>query len=102
LEEEEANDRESRHSSLFMVFFPLLSSKAVRIDAISDVRILCGVRRIGKKNSSHHHHHRNPSKAAMSVTPIEPPMPKRNIVPMCTNITFGGDDDEKMSSLIPR
>ena len=89
-----------------MVFLPLLSSKAVSVDTISDERILCGVLwavELEKKQfSHHHHHHRNPNKAATSVTPIEPPMPKRNIVPMCTNITFGGDEDEKMSSLIPR
>ena len=87
------------------VVLPLLSSKAVRVVAISaDERILCGV--LGpsnwkKKQSSHHHHHhhhRNPNKAAMNVTPIEPPTPKRNIVPIFTNITFGGDEDEKMSS----
>ena len=87
-----------------MVFFPLLSSKAVSVVAISDETIFCGVLwavELEKKQSSHHHHHhhhRNPNKAAMNVTPIEPPMPKRNIVPMFTNITFGGDEDEKMSS----
>jgi len=38
LEEEEANDREGQHrNSLFMMVFPpLLSSKAVSEDAISD------------------------------------------------------------------
>jgi hypothetical protein len=42
-EEEEANDRERQHrNSLFMmVFFPLLSSKAVSVVAISDERIFC-------------------------------------------------------------
>jgi hypothetical protein len=45
LEEEEANDRERQHrNSLFMmVFFPLLSSKAVSVVAISDETIFCGV-----------------------------------------------------------
>jgi hypothetical protein len=44
-EEEEANDRERQHrNSLFMmVFFPLLSSKAVSVVAISDETIFCGV-----------------------------------------------------------
>ena len=77
------------------VVLPLLSSKAVSDEAISDVRILCGVLwavEWKKKQFSHHHHHRNPNKAAMNVTPIEPPMPKRNIVPIFTNITFGGDE----------